>query len=535
VIATDPDDGSPFLGLFRPTGKFDETGLSGFEFLLSSQQDGFRANDQLVVAGEESLPETTLAADLGGSAELSGVPFAFSIRHNLVGGRHFAFSLTNLETQATSVLCWGMGCPSGSLAAERLAGIPPIDGFNGLQIQARAQEVSGASVALTLTDLQGLEVAGADLFDEVVTPASPGTVFPFDLGRRGQWIFADDLELVEREWDLQGLVTLTRPDEALTDVTKVRLAVDFVRDPDRPFRTVPEPVRPLLAAFGLALLGGLSALSRRTLFAAGTVGGAAVCALACASPTDPYLEGRWVDLTWPFDEQTVYWPTEEGFVHQRGAEGVVTTPGTEATGGYWYAAHRFRAAEHGGTHLDAPLHFARGGTGAAAVPLAKLAGPGIVVDVRPAAARDPDYAVGVDAFATFEAVHGKIPEGAMVLVRTGFGRFWPDRERYLGTALRGPAAVEALRFPGLHPRAARWLAARKVTAVGIDTASIDPGRSRDFPSHRILAAAEVPVFENVAHLEALPPRGFTVIALPMKIRGGTGAPLRIAALLPEEE
>jgi len=242
-----------------------------------------------------------------------------------------------------------------------------------------------------------------------------------------------------------------------------------------------------------------------------------------------------VDLTWAFDGETIYWPTEEGFVHEHGTAGIVEPeeePG--AVGGYWYATHRFRAAEHGGTHMDAPVHFGRGRRSAEAVPLDRLVGPGVVVDVREACTRDPDHRVGAAAFERFEAEHGRIPEGTIVLVRTGFGRHWPDRERYLGTDRRGPEAVAELHFPGLHPEAARWLVARKVAAVGIDTASIDPGQSRAFRSHRILAAAEMPAFENVARLESLPARGFSVIALPMKIRGGTGAPLRIVAVLQEE-
>jgi len=272
----------------------------------------------------------------------------------------------------------------------------------------------------------------------------------------------------------------------------------------------------------------------RHLSAAAGAAAAAVLA-ACASPTDPVLEGRdLVDLTWAFDAETVYWPTEEDFVHEHGSAGIVEPTEPGATGGYWYAAHRFRSAEHGGTHMDAPLHFGRGRRSAEAVPLDRLMGPGVVVDVREACARDRDHRVGVAAFERFEAEHGRIPEGGIVLVRTGFGRHWPDRERYLGTARRGPEAVAELHFPGLHPEAARWLVARRVAAVGIDTASIDPGQSRSFRSHRILAAAEMPAFENVARLEALPARGFSVIALPMKIRGGTGAPLRIVAVLPGE-
>ena len=202
-------------------------------------------------------------------------------------------------------------------------------------------------------------------------------------------------------------------------------------------------------------------------------------------------------------------------------------------GGYWYEANRFRTAEHGGTHLDAPVHFAEGRSAVDAIPLARLVGPGVRVDVTAACAADPDHAVTVAELAAFEAAHGRIPDGAIVLLHTGWSRRWPDRAAYLGSDARGPEAVAALRFPGFSAEAARWPAEeRGVGAVGIDTASLDPGAPRDFAAHRVLAAAEVPGLENLAGLERLPARGFSVVALPMKIGGGSGAPLRAIAIVP---
>lgn len=235
-----------------------------------------------------------------------------------------------------------------------------------------------------------------------------------------------------------------------------------------------------------------------------------------------------VDLTHPFDADTIYWPTEEGFVLERGPAGV-----TE--GGYWYEAHRFRGAEHGGTHIDAPIHFHAERWTVDEIPLERLVGPGVTVDVREACEADRDHRVSVADLRAFEARHGRIPPGAIVLLRTGFGRHWPDREAYLGTAERGTEAVAKLHFPGLHPEAAAFLAeARRVRAVGLDTASIDHGPSKGFESHRVLFASNVPAFENLANLDRLPPRGFRVVALPMKIRGGSGGPLRAVAFVPAE-
>lgn len=239
---------------------------------------------------------------------------------------------------------------------------------------------------------------------------------------------------------------------------------------------------------------------------------------------DPFGAGRWVDLTHPFSEETVYWPTARSFQLDTVAWG-------PTEGGYFYAAFDFAAAEHGGTHLDAPIHFAEGRTTADEIPLERLIGPALVVDVS--ASATPDYQVTVEDLEGFEARHGEIPGGTILLLRTGWGERYGDRLRYLGTDRTGPEAVPELHFPGLHPDAARWLVEREVAAVGIDTPSIDYGQSTGFESHVVLYSADVPGFENVARLDALPAVGSRVVALPMKIQGGSGAPLRIVAWIPE--
>jgi len=235
--------------------------------------------------------------------------------------------------------------------------------------------------------------------------------------------------------------------------------------------------------------------------------------------------GRWVDLTHSFSESTIYWPTDTaGFELEALAYG-------PTDGGWFYASYAFRTPEHGGTHLDAPIHFAEGRLTADRIPLSGLIGPAAVVDVTDRAT--PDYLVTVEDLTGWEAEHGELPDGGILLVRTGWAGRWEDRTAYLGTALTGPEAVPALHFPGIGEPAARWLVEnRGIVAVGIDTPSIDRGQSTDFRAHVILYAENISGFENVANLDLLPEAGSYVVALPMKIEGGSGGPLRIVAFVP---
>jgi len=238
--------------------------------------------------------------------------------------------------------------------------------------------------------------------------------------------------------------------------------------------------------------------------------------------------GRWIDLTHDFSSETVYWPTSEPFQLETVFHGITDK-------GFFYSAYQFCAAEHGGTHIDAPVHFADGHNTVDQIPLEQLISPAVVIDVSSKALADRDYQVSTEDFITWESVNGKIPDNAIVLLNTGYGRYWPDRVKYMGTDKRGPDAVRELHFPGLQPEAARWLVEnRKISAIGLDTPSIDYGQSELFESHRILFEKNTPAFENVANLDKLPTRGALVFALPMKIKGGSGGPLRIIALIPDK-
>jgi kynurenine formamidase len=242
-----------------------------------------------------------------------------------------------------------------------------------------------------------------------------------------------------------------------------------------------------------------------------------------------FRPGIIVDLSYPFDSATVYWPTAQSFQLEKDFEGITDK-------GYFYSAYKYSAAEHGGTHIDAPVHFAQGRNSVDEIPLEQLMGPAVVIDVTKQCQNNRDYLITESDFKNWERRNGKISSGVIVFLRTGFGKFYPDRKTYLGTDERGPAAVSNLHFPGLHPDAARWLTQnRRIKAIGLDTASIDYGQSTLFESHRTLFARNIPAFENLANLDKLPEKGFSVIALPMKIKGGSGGPLRTVAIIPNRK
>jgi kynurenine formamidase len=255
--------------------------------------------------------------------------------------------------------------------------------------------------------------------------------------------------------------------------------------------------------------------------------------LACkpAETTTPtpkaFPSGKIIDLSYAFDADTVFWPTAEGFRLEKDFEGM-----TEK--GYYYAANKFSTAEHGGTHIDSPVHFAQGRHTVDQIPLEQLIGEALVIDVTKQCEANPDYQIATADFLEWEKANGQLPKDAIVLLRTGYGKYWPDRKKYMGTDERGTEAVAKLHFPGLGPEAARWLTQnRSLKAIGLDTPSIDYGQSTLFESHRTLFDKNIPAFENLANLDKLPGKNFIIIALPMKIKNGTGGPLRIIAILKE--
>lgn len=257
-----------------------------------------------------------------------------------------------------------------------------------------------------------------------------------------------------------------------------------------------------------------------------------VVAFAAAAPDASRAESfdpsraRLVDLTHPFNINTVYWPTSpSGF-------GYAPISNGRTEGGWFYSAGAFQAPEHGGTHIDAPVHFKEGAHTLDQIPLSRLVAPVVVIDASVPAAGSNDYEIGLSDILSFETRYGPIARGTIVLVRTGWSSRWPDKRAYLGDETPGETAN--LHFPGFGEEAMRTLVEQRgVAAVGLDTASLDPGKSTDFMAHRIAAAAGVPGFENLTNLDQVPATGAWLMALPMLIEGGTGSPLRAVAMIPE--
>lgn len=239
-------------------------------------------------------------------------------------------------------------------------------------------------------------------------------------------------------------------------------------------------------------------------------------------------KGKWIDLTYEFSEKTLYWPNNPtGFKLDTQFNGITAA-------GFYYSSNALFTPEHGGTHLDAPVHFAKGKWSTAEIPLERLSGEAVVIDISKKINDNADYLISVADIEEWEKQNGQIPSDAIILFKTGWGKFYPDAKKYLGTDEKGATAVANLHFPSIHPELAAWLIKnRKIKAVGIDTASVDYGQSKDFKTHQLLYAENIIGFENVANMNALPTKGAYIMALPMKIKAGTGGPLRIVAWVAE--
>jgi len=227
---------------------------------------------------------------------------------------------------------------------------------------------------------------------------------------------------------------------------------------------------------------------------------------------------RVIDLSYAINDQLVRWPGDEKVFEAK------VNASVEKDG---YFTRSFWTLEHCGTHLDAPVHFPPGKTTVDQIPVKQLLGPAVVLDVRADGAKDADYQLPRARVEEWEKRHGRIPEGAIVLLRTGWSARWPDAEKYRNQDARG-----RMHFPGFSVDAAKLLIARKVSGLGSDSMSVDHGASADFAVHHLALGADLYHLENLADLSALPEAGAFLVVAPIKLEGGSGGPVRVFALLP---
>jgi kynurenine formamidase len=227
---------------------------------------------------------------------------------------------------------------------------------------------------------------------------------------------------------------------------------------------------------------------------------------------------RVVDMTYALNAQLPAWPGDGRAFEAK----VEATPEKDG-----YFARSFWTLEHYGTHMDAPAHFPPGKEFLDQIPVTHLFAPAVVLDVREEAAKDPDYRLRVMRVEKWEALHGRVPTGAVVLLRTGWASRWPDQARY-----RNMDSAGVMHFPGFSVEAARLLIERGAVALGIDTLSIDYGPSKDFEVHRVTLPAGLYQLENLANMDQLPEAGAFLISAPIKLEGGSGGPVRVFAILP---
>jgi len=229
-----------------------------------------------------------------------------------------------------------------------------------------------------------------------------------------------------------------------------------------------------------------------------------------------------VDLTYPLNEQNAYWPGPGYEPFQLKTIATLEKDGV--------LSKAISMPEHLGTHLDAPNHFAKDQRSVAQIPAGELFAEGVVIDISVQAGQDADYQLTRKDIADWEKEHGRIPDRAVILLHTGWGRFWTNFSRYKNQDVHG-----ALHFPGYSAEAGKFLIDdRHARGLGIDTLSIDRGISKDFAVHHIVNGAGRYGLENVAHLDKLPPRGFFLTIAPIKTEEGTGGPTRIFAILPRD-
>jgi kynurenine formamidase len=229
-------------------------------------------------------------------------------------------------------------------------------------------------------------------------------------------------------------------------------------------------------------------------------------------------KARVIDLCYPLNAKTAYWPI--GNYHPFQFRVIATIKKDGVFSG------EYSTPEHLGTHLDAPNHFEPGKKSVDQLSLQALVAPFVVIDISSEADRDPDIMLTVAQVQSWEQKNGKIPQGTVVLLQTGWARYWGS-PRYANLD-----AQKTLHFPGYSPEVARFLVQeRDIKGIGIDNLSVDRGMSKKFEVHHIVNGAQRYHLENIANMTKLPPKGGFVIVAPIKIEGGSGGQARIWAVL----
>jgi kynurenine formamidase len=232
----------------------------------------------------------------------------------------------------------------------------------------------------------------------------------------------------------------------------------------------------------------------------------------------PSGKTRVLDLSYAINDKLVPWPGDDKFFEAK------VNASVEKNG---YFTRSFWMLEHYGTHLDAPAHFPPGKTTVDQIPAKQLFGPAVVIDVRAESGKDVDYQLSPARVEEWEKRHGRIPEGALVLLRTGWSSRWPDARKY-----RNQDAQGKMHFPGFSAEAAKLLIERKISGLGCDTMSVDYGASSDYAVHHLALGAGLYHLENLADLSELAETGAFLVVAPIKLEGGSGGPVRVFALLP---
>src|SRR6195256_1084990 len=238
---------------------------------------------------------------------------------------------------------------------------------------------------------------------------------------------------------------------------------------------------------------------------------------------DSVLEGvpsgktRVLDLSYAINDKLVPWPGDEKFFE------ATVNASVEKNG---YFTRSFWMLEHYGTHLDAPIHFPPGKTTVDRIPAKQFFGPAVVLDVSVEGAKDADYQMPVSRVEEWEKKHGRIVEGSIVLLRTGWASRWPDAGKYRNTDAQGK-----MHFPGFSAEAAKLLIERGASGLGCDTLSVDYGASSDYSVHHLALGAGLYHLENLADLREVPAAGAFLMVAPIKLEGGSGGAVRVFALI----